>query len=50
MSVFFNYCMNNGLTFYGEVKQQTTIQGVDASGADYKKNAYSVTLRTFFVW
>jgi hypothetical protein len=50
MSVFFNYCMNNGLTFYGEVKQQTTLQGEDATNTALKKNAYSFTLRTFFVW
>jgi hypothetical protein len=50
ITAFVNYCMNNGLTFYAEGKQQTTLQGVDASNTAKKKNDYSLTLRTFFIW
>ena len=50
VTAFVNYCMNNGLTFYAEAKQQTTLQGVDVSNTVKKKDDYSLTLRTFFIW
>jgi hypothetical protein len=50
ISAFCNYCMNNGLTFMAEVQQKTTLQGVDATNTALKKNDYSLTLRTYYIW
>lgn len=51
-TVFVNYCMNNGLTFYAEVQDKTTLQGMDGTATPVvmKKDDYSLTLRTFFIW
>ena len=51
MSVFFNYCMNNGLTFYGELLDKTTLGKTYSSSVGVLKlDNYSFVLNTFFVW
>ncbi|MDP4198615.1 MAG: hypothetical protein Q8922_00235 [Bacteroidota bacterium] len=50
ISVFANFCANNGLVVAAELMRQTTLEGVDSKNDPLKQNDYSATIRAFFIW